>query len=79
MTELELLKVILHKLARIEKEMVKTSELDGLIQQMICQEENLESVHCLLDDLKTSIEIKHLENINSDEFLLRSIREPVEL
>ncbi|SDZ33921.1 hypothetical protein SAMN05421736_11054 [Evansella caseinilytica] len=73
MTELELLKVVMHKLAKIEAQMMKKSDVKDMVEHYITQEEQTEAIQSALDDLKRSVEEKHLENINSDELLLRSI------
>ncbi|MDQ0254547.1 K+/H+ antiporter YhaU regulatory subunit KhtT [Evansella vedderi] len=75
MDEKELIKVILHRLAKIEQEMMKRKDLVDIMEQLVIHEESLENIHDALGNLKSSVEIKHMENINADEILLRSIRE----
>ncbi|MBU9722270.1 MULTISPECIES: hypothetical protein [Bacillaceae] len=77
MNEMDLLKTILHKLAQIERQMIKKEDFEELSEQLIIQEEQIEVVHELLEDLQVNVDVKHRENINSDEILLRYIREPV--
>ncbi|WP_041808395.1 hypothetical protein [Evansella cellulosilytica] len=75
MTELDLLKIILHRLAKIDSEMLKKNQLDGVIELLINQEEKVESLQKSIEDVKFSVEMKHLDNINADELLLRSIQQ----
>jgi hypothetical protein len=75
MTDLDLLKIIIHRLAKIEGEMIKRNDLEEIIVQLLTQEEKVEIIQDLVESLRHSVEAKHLENINSDELLLRSIRD----
>ncbi|ADU31836.1 hypothetical protein Bcell_3595 [Evansella cellulosilytica DSM 2522] len=75
LTELDLLKIILHRLAKIDSEMLKKNQLDGVIELLINQEEKVESLQKSIEDVKFSVEMKHLDNINADELLLRSIQQ----
>ena len=74
MKEVDLLKVLIHKLANIEAEMMKRKDMEELIVQLITNEEKVEIIQETLETLKLSVETKHMENINSDELLLRSFR-----
>ena len=74
MEEIDLLKVLIHKLANIEAEMMKRKDMEELIVQLITNEEKVEIIQETLETLKLSVETKHMENINSDELLLRSFR-----
>ncbi|UCZ52668.1 hypothetical protein LGQ02_17945 [Bacillus shivajii] len=78
MTELDLLKTILHKLAKMEGEMVKRKDISEITVQLEEQEEQIQATYDTLHELRRSVDEKHLENINSDEMLLRSILEPTE-
>ncbi|MFA9558939.1 hypothetical protein ACERII_16635 [Evansella sp. AB-rgal1] len=73
MTEIELLKAIIHKLVKIESQMMKQQDLIELMEQFVTQEEYAESIQEALLELKKSVNLKHIENINSDELILRSI------
>lgn len=75
MTDVDLLKIIIHRLAKIEGEMIKRNDLEEIIVQLLTQEEKVEIIQDLVESLRHSVEAKHLENINSDELLLRSIRD----
>ncbi|WP_078594355.1 hypothetical protein [Evansella clarkii] len=75
MTDVDLLKIIIHRLAKIEGEMIKRNDLEEIIVQLLTQEEKVEVIQDLVESLRHSVEAKHLENINSDELLLRSIRD----
>lgn len=74
MSEIELLKALLRQVAKIDAQMVKKDDLSGVIEQLIMNEEQIDTVQKTIEHLKQSVELKHLENINSDEFLLRSIK-----
>ncbi|WP_026688309.1 hypothetical protein [Alteribacter aurantiacus] len=74
-TEMDLLKSVLHKLAHIERAMVKKEDLTFLNKGM---GEAIEQMAFLQEDIlefKRSVEAKHIENINSDEVILRSFLE----
>ncbi|TMW72390.1 hypothetical protein [Alteribacter natronophilus] len=75
MTDTDLLKTLIHKVAQIEKRMTCKEDLvpvkNGIgetIEQMAFLQEEVET-------LKTSVELKHIENINSDEVILHSFME----
>ncbi|WP_096437009.1 hypothetical protein [Alteribacter populi] len=75
MTEKDLLKVIVHKLAQIENQMVCKKDMNLLNNAM---SEAIEQMTFLQEDiveLKSSVEVKHIENINSDEVILHSFME----
>lgn len=74
MTEIELIKAVLRQLAKIESQMVKKEDLAGVMEQLIINEEQVEQMNESLEQLKLSVQLKHIENINSDEILLRSIK-----
>ncbi|WP_142303642.1 hypothetical protein [Evansella halocellulosilytica] len=78
MTELELLKIVIHKLTKIEGEMVRKKDIADITLQLDEQEEQIQATYDTLHELRRSVEEKHIENINSDEILLRSIIEPAE-
>ncbi|PYZ92821.1 hypothetical protein CR194_14320 [Salipaludibacillus keqinensis] len=73
MKELDLLKIMMHKLATIESKMIKHDDLEEMNEQLYEQEESLKNIQNNLKDLKLNMEIKHIENMNSDDVLLRSI------
>ncbi|MDG5786657.1 hypothetical protein QA612_04075 [Evansella sp. AB-P1] len=75
MNEMDLLKVIIHKLVQIERNMIKREDITELIHHLESPEEQVELIQEALMELKMSVEQKHIENINSDELLLRSIRQ----
>ena len=79
MTEIELLKALLRQVAKIDTQMVRKDDLSGVIEQLIMNEEQIDMVQHTIEYLKQSVELKHLENINSDEFLLRSIKQVEQL
>jgi hypothetical protein len=75
LTQTELLKALMHKVAQIERNMSRKEDLipvkNGIgetIEQMAFLQEELET-------LKSSVELKHIENINSDEVILHSFME----
>lgn len=75
MSETELIKAVLRQLAKIESQMIKKDDLAGIIEQLIINEEQIEHIQKKLEELQLSVELKHIENINSDELLLRSIKQ----
>ncbi|WP_280769524.1 hypothetical protein [Salipaludibacillus daqingensis] len=76
MKEIDLLKVIIHKIVSIEKKMIKQDDLEDHLFE---QEEYLKNIEKRLKEMKINMEIKHMENINSDDMLLRSILESKEV
>ncbi|MBB5173418.1 hypothetical protein [Texcoconibacillus texcoconensis] len=72
-SEIDLLKVIVHKLANIEKMMVKTTDLDTLIEEIEKNKADSQTLARSLDDLKLTLADKHVENINADEVLLQTL------
>lgn len=73
MSEMDLLKMIMHKLAKIEATTIKRDELDELNECLYDQQEHLKHIQDTLQELKSSLEVRHIENMNSDDVLLRSI------
>ncbi|SES38695.1 hypothetical protein [Salipaludibacillus aurantiacus] len=73
MKEEDLLKVILHRLAKIEAKMAKQDDLDEIHEQLFEQDEQIRHISDGLQALKVNLEIRHIENMNSDDVLLRSI------
>ncbi|WP_416147202.1 hypothetical protein ACM26V_13345 [Salipaludibacillus sp. HK11] len=79
MNELDLIKVIMHKLSVIEKTMIKQEDLEEINEHLFEQESNLKTIQDNLKEIKVMMEIKHIENMNSDDILLRSILENKEI
>lgn len=79
MKELDLIKVLMHKLAIIEKRLAKLDELEALIEFLFEQEVCLKDIQTSLKELKVNMEIKHIENINSTDILFRSILDKKEV
>ncbi|MBM7096872.1 MULTISPECIES: hypothetical protein [Alteribacter] len=75
LTEMDLLKSVLHKLAQLERTMVKKEDVSYLNNAMSEAIEQMSFLHEDLEALKTSVEVKHIENINSDEVILHSFME----
>lgn len=73
MKEFDLLKASMHKLASIEAKMVQRDDIENIHEQLYEQSEQLEETLIKVQELKGMLEINHLENINSDDVLLRSI------
>jgi len=76
---LELLKVLMHKLAAIEKKLAKLDDLEDMNEHLFEQEESLKVLSHSLNELKINMEIRHIENINSDDMLFRSILDKREI
>ena len=80
MTDTELAKVIMHRLAHLEHHTANKAELEEIHDRIIEQNERLEEILLAIRSLQAASELHHRENINSDDVLLRSIlsyREPV--
>ncbi|RKL68380.1 hypothetical protein CR203_07840 [Salipaludibacillus neizhouensis] len=73
MNEMDLLKMVMHKLAKIEAATIKRDDLDELNECLFDQQENLKHIQDTLQELKVNLDIRHIENMNSDDVLLRSI------
>lgn len=76
--DIDLMKVIIHRLSMLEKEMLKKKDHISLMESYRHNEDQITKIINAIDALKTSIQLQHLENINSDEVLLRSIRQTQE-
>jgi hypothetical protein len=70
MKELDLIKVLMHKLAIIDK---KLAILEDMNEHLFEQQESLKLLGNNLKELKNNMEVRHIENINSDDMLFRSI------
>ncbi|MCD8510332.1 MAG: hypothetical protein LRY73_11045 [Bacillus sp. (in: Bacteria)] len=55
--------------------MLKRKDYMTLVDSFMAHEDQINKIINTLEDLKTTVEITHIENINSDEILLRSIRQ----
>ncbi|PTL39440.1 MAG: hypothetical protein EA344_02335 [Alkalicoccus sp.] len=73
MTELELLKVVVRRLARLEKIIIKQEDLYDLSEQLDEQSDAIRHLHTTIAEFKGAVDSHHMENINSDDMLLRSI------
>lgn len=79
MKEIDLLKVLMHKLAAIERKLTMLDELEDMNEHLFEQEEYLKTIQNNLKELKVNMEIKHIENINSNDMLFRSILDKQEV
>ncbi|MCR6107977.1 hypothetical protein HXA34_16925 [Salipaludibacillus agaradhaerens] len=73
MTEKDLIKNIMHKLAKIDARMAKQDDLDDLHEQLFEQDELLKGLQDSIQELKVNLEMKYAESINSEDVLLRSV------
>jgi HJR/Mrr/RecB family endonuclease len=73
MTEMELLKVVIRRLAKLEKSIIKQDDLYDISEQLDEQADALRDLHATLAEFKGAVDSHHMENVNSDDMLLRSI------
>lgn len=73
MSEMDLLKTILRRIVQLEDKLLKHYSLQDISEQLDDQADAIRHLHVTLSEFKGAVDSHHLENINSDDMLLRSI------
>ncbi|NJP37095.1 hypothetical protein [Alkalicoccus luteus] len=73
MTELELLKVIIRRLSRLENLLSSKDDMELITEQLDHQSDAIRHLHDSMAEMKGLVDSHHMENVNSDDVLLRSI------
>ncbi|GEL08023.1 hypothetical protein [Salisediminibacterium halotolerans] len=75
MTDSELTKVMMHKLAKIDNQLASLEIVDDLIDTVNEQNDQIERMTQILQAMHIQMNMHHQENINSDDVLLRALIE----
>lgn len=73
MSEMDLLKVLVRRLAKLEDTLLKNNILQDISEQLDDQADAIRHLHDTLAEFKGAVDSHHMENINSDDILMRSI------
>ncbi|SDO45557.1 hypothetical protein [Alkalicoccus daliensis] len=73
MSEIDLLKAVLRRVAKLEETLLKHYNLQDISEQLDDQADAIQHLHVTLAEFKGAVDSHHMENINSDDMLLRSI------
>lgn len=73
MTDSELTKVMMHKLAQIDTRLASLEGFEDLLDTVNEQNEQIERMVQILQAMNIQMNVHHQENRNSDDFLLRTV------
>lgn len=73
MSEIDLLKVLIRRLSKLEDTILKNTMLQDISEQLEEQADAIRHLHVTLAEFKGAVDSHHMENINSDDMLMRSI------
>ncbi|PRO65619.1 hypothetical protein [Alkalicoccus urumqiensis] len=72
MSERELIQTILRRIAKLEHAVATQEGLEDISDQMDEQSDAIRHLHMTLAELKGDMQMQHMENVNSDDLLMRS-------
>ncbi|QKS72295.1 hypothetical protein FLK61_37305 [Paenalkalicoccus suaedae] len=71
--DIELLKVVMHRLAKIESQLITKNDMDTIHEQLDEQLSNLQLIEHRVQELSHVSERQYKEHVNSDEALVRML------